>query len=361
MLGSLRITGFRAFSDLTVERLGRVTLVVGKNNVGKTTLLEAMHVHASGSAALVAAYHVLMRREEFLADDQERDVDLERLFFRRNGTTAGGFTVSTADGGDPLLVTTMWAWSETGDDQSTRRVTGEIPPEDTEAHRIVLARREGRARDTALRLNAPSRAIEGLSRRRVLQDHQIRPSSILLPASGFQYDDSEAADLWDRIVLTEGESQVIDALRIIEPGLERIVMINSRFEERSAVAKVHGHSPMPLRSLGDGMNRLFELALGLVSVGPGGTFLIDEVDSGLHFTTLVDVWKLIFAAAASLDVQVVATTHSWDCIEAFQRAAVAHPAEGVLVRLQRVADAIRSEAFSEDDLTVITRESIEVR
>lgn len=47
MLGSLRITGFRAFSDLTIERLGRVTLAVGKNNVGKTTLLEAVHLHAS--------------------------------------------------------------------------------------------------------------------------------------------------------------------------------------------------------------------------------------------------------------------------------------------------------------------------
>lgn len=84
-------------------------------------------------------------------------------------------------------------------------------------------------------------------------------------------------------------------------------------------------------------------------------------DSGLHFTTLVDVWRLIFDTAARLDVQVVATTHSWDCIEAFQRAAVAHPSEGVLVRLQRVEDTIRSEVFTEDDLTIVTRESIEVR
>lgn len=109
------------------------------------------------------------------------------------------------------------------------------------------------------------------------------------------------------------------------------------------------------------MNRLFELALGLVSVGAGGTFLVDEVDSGLHFTTLVDVWRLIFETAARLDVQVVATTHSWDCIEAFQLAAASHPSEGVLVRLQRIEDAIRAEVFSEDDLAIITRESIEVR
>lgn len=361
MLGSLKITGFRAFSDLTIERLGRVTLVVGKNNVGKTTLLEAVHLHASGSTALVAAHGVLERREEYLPDIEDPDVDLERLFFQHDGSTAGSFVISAADGRDALRVTTAWAWSETDDDQTVRRVTGDVPPEDADARRIIRAQQDGRGRDTSLALNAPRRAIHNLVRRRAQEGHQLRPSSILLPASGFQHFEPEAADLWDRIVLTERESQVIDALRIIEPGLERIVMVNAGIDLRSAVAKVRGRAPMPLRSLGDGMNRLFELALGLVSVGTGGTFLVDEVDSGLHFTTLVDVWRLIFETAARLDVQVIATTHSWDCIEAFQRAAVSHPAEGVLVRLQRVDGSIRSEVFSEADLTIVTRESIEVR
>lgn len=74
MLGSLRIKGFRAFSDLTIERLGRVTLVVGRNNVGKTTLLEAVHLHASTGSALPAARRILARRNEYLAgDDETRD------------------------------------------------------------------------------------------------------------------------------------------------------------------------------------------------------------------------------------------------------------------------------------------------
>jgi predicted ATPase len=162
-------------------------------------------------------------------------------------------------------------------------------------------------------------------------------------------------------VLTDREERIIEALSIVEPRLERIVMVKAGRSRRTAMAKVKGRSPLPLRSLGDGMNRLLEVALGLVSVGEGGTFLVDEIDAGLHFTTLVDVWRLVFEAAARLDVQVVATTHSWDCIEAFQQAAVAHPAEGVLVRLQRKDETFASEVFTEDDLTIISRESIEVR
>lgn len=356
MLGSLKITGFRAFSDLTIERLGRVTLVVGKNNVGKTTLLEAMHLHASGTAALIAAHRMLERRDEYLANDQERDVDLERLFFRKNGSTASSLSISAANGQDALRVTTTWSWFEQAGDETVRRMG--TPPDDADAHRRLRAQRHGHD-DFTLPLEEPRRAL--LAPRARLRAEENRRTTILLPSSGFQGDGIEAADLWDRIVLTDREGQVIDALRIIEPSLERIVMVNVRRGRRSGVAKIRDHSPIPLRSLGDGMNRLFELALGLVSVGAGGTLLVDEIDSGLHFTTLIDVWQLIFETAARLDVQVVATTHSWDCIDAFQRAAGSHPSEGVLVRLQRAEDTIASESFTEDELAIITRESIEVR
>jgi hypothetical protein len=357
MLGSLKISGFRAFSDLTIERLGRVTLVVGKNNVGKTTLLEAVHVHASTALELFEAHRMLERRDEYLTDDEGKDVDLDRLFFVKNGSKADSFTISTSDGEHPLTVSVTWAWTEIAEDHSTRRAFGDAPPADVEAHRVIRAL-HGRAGHGAVSIHSPTHDLSIISRRR---PKPTPPASVFLPSSGFQGDRLDAAEMWDRVVLTDREDRVLDALRIIEPDLERIVMVSSRGGRRSAVAKVRGRSPIPLRSLGDGMNRLFELALGLVSVGTGGTFLIDEADAGLHFTTLVDVWRLVFILATRLDVQVIATTHSWDCIEAFQRAAVSNPAEGALVRLQRVDGSIRSEVFSEAELTIITRESIEVR
>ena len=50
MLTSLEIKNFRTFAHLRIERLGQVNLILGKNNVGKTTLLEALQVYASPSA-----------------------------------------------------------------------------------------------------------------------------------------------------------------------------------------------------------------------------------------------------------------------------------------------------------------------
>lgn len=115
-----------------------------------------------------------------------------------------------------------------------------------------------------------------------------------------------------------------------------------------------------MRSLGDGINRLFGMTLALVNT-KDGLLLVDEVENGLHYSILPDVWRLIFQTARRLNVQVFATTHSWDCIEAFQRAAEDSPEDGVLVRLQNQDGDVTATVFDERRLAVVTREGIEVR
>ena len=61
-------------------------------------------------------------------------------------------------------------------------------------------------------------------------------------------------------------------------------------------------------------------------------------------------------------IQIFATTHSWDCLEAFQKAAVEDEnEEGLLIRLQRKGDEIMPTLFDEQRLSIVTREQIEVR
>ena len=117
---------------------------------------------------------------------------------------------------------------------------------------------------------------------------------------------------------------------------------------------------MPLRSFGDGVNRLFGIALSLVNA-KDGWLLIDEVENGMHYSVQLNVWRTIFRLSRELGIQVFATTHSWDCIEAFQGAASEDPAEGVLIRLSRKGEDIIPTVFREDELAVATRERIEVR
>ena len=69
-----------------------------------------------------------------------------------------------------------------------------------------------------------------------------------------------------------------------------------------------------------------------------GVLLVDEIENGIHYSVQPDLWRVVFEMATRLNVQVFATTHSYDCIKAFEEAARESEEEGVLVRLARKGD-----------------------
>lgn len=135
-----------------------------------------------------------------------------------------------------------------------------------------------------------------------------------------------------------------------------------RSAEQIVIVKLADRNePVPLKSMGEGLVRIFGIVLGLVN-SQNGLFMVDEIESGLHFSVQVELWRLLFEVAKRLNVQIFATTHSWDCVEAFQYASSqAEDDEGVLVRLQRNGDGIVSTLFNEKHLEIATREQIEIR
>jgi hypothetical protein len=174
---------------------------------------------------------------------------------------------------------------------------------------------------------------------------------------------AQLGSLWDTIALTAPEIEVVNALRIIAPDIEAISMVggDGLRRPRTAIVKSRLYShPVPLRSLGDGINRLFGIILSLVNA-KDGLLLVDEIENGMHYSILVQVWTVILKIAKSLNVQVFATSHSWDCIEAFQAATSKDPEEGILVRLSVKEGTIFPTVFKEADLAIVTRDKIEVR
>ena len=118
---------------------------------------------------------------------------------------------------------------------------------------------------------------------------------------------------------------------------------------------------MPLRSLGDGALRLFAVALGL-GVSRDGFLLIDEAENGIHYSVERDYWRMVLQTAHENNVQVVATTHSWDCIRGFAQAATdLNDVDGVLVRLDRQAETLHAVEYSEEELQIAAEQGIEVR
>lgn len=169
--------------------------------------------------------------------------------------------------------------------------------------------------------------------------------------------------LWDKIALSDHEDDIVKALQIIDPEIKAVSMIGGeggRLQRTAIVRASNMRRPVPLRSYGDGVNRLFGIVLSQVNA-QDGLLLIDEFENGMHYSIQRDAWRIVFDLAKRLDIQVVATSHSWDTIEAFQHVANEHTEDGVLIRLSRRGDEIIPTLFREDELAIATRDRIEVR
>ncbi|HEU4888790.1 MAG TPA: AAA family ATPase [Thermoanaerobaculia bacterium] len=326
-LDSLQIENYRGFRNLCIERLGRANLFVGRNNTGKSSILEAVRLLASrGSEEVLWA--ILESHDEIRAGTSHPE---NRLYAIRQ-----------------LVHGRKWFDAEI-------RIGAMDDPRKSLAIKIrdeeIVTTVGNSQRHLSLETEARTRDITSLETK--LRQAYVPPEGLTAETS---------ARLWDLITLTDLEQSVIEALRIISPDIERISFIGEHGQARIPMAKLANQArPIPLRSLGDGVGRMLGIALSLVSAR-GGVLLLDEVENGIHFTAQEQLWQLIFRLAHELNTQVFATSHSWDCIEAFQQAAALDPnEEAVLVRLDVHRDAITPTSFSERDLSIVTRDQIEVR
>ncbi len=76
---------------------------------------------------------------------------------------------------------------------------------------------------------------------------------------------------------------------------------------------------IPLAFMGEGMVNLLALMSAML-VSPGGIFLVDEIENGFHYSVLPDVWRVLGESARRANVQIFATTHSFECIRAAHEA-----------------------------------------
>ena len=189
-----------------------------------------------------------------------------------------------------------------------------------------------------------------------------RPSAakvVFVPAGGLN--PAQLPALWDRVLVAGHEEKVETALRTVLPDLERLLLVGGSGQRSLLVKAERLPRPIALRSMGDGVVRIFGIALALV-LGQSGVVLIDEVENGLHFSVQDQVWDAIFELAGLLNVQVVATTHSWDAVVGFQWAANRRDLEGMLYRLDRMDDGtVNAVQYSERDVAIAAEQRIEVR
>lgn len=370
-IATLSIERFRAFRHLKIEGLGRVNLITGRNNTGKSSVLEAIRMLASDASPSVI-YDILHLREEDPkeVEDSARPADAATLFalsslfhgFPEFSADLEPLVIAANGGQRPMRLTMAAGWvSEKPEPDGSRRRILQQPGLFSEAEVLPALVVETSGVQRLLPLESLSRYYRRRLPAAVFQNEPQAPCVFVSPYGGAQT--ATLGPLWDKIALSDLEQDVVGALRIIEPGILAVSMVGGEGtrQPRTAIIRAKGAPrPVNLRSFGDGLNRLFGIVLSLVNA-KDGLLLIDEFENGMHYSVQLDVWRALFRLARHLDVQIVATSHSWDAIEAFQKAASEDREAGVLIRLSRKGEDIIPTLFSEDELAVATRDRIEVR
>jgi len=380
MLDSLEIKNFRSLENFQVKKLGRVNLIVGKNNSGKSSVLEALRIYAGNANKGLLEKIALAHDEKCFLDDPDQEgvvntLPYEDLFTGRTfpvgempiiiGEIANEESVLKIN--HVYLVDKEYSVTDEQGKSSTmtRQVSVTQLPEEGDSQVIgdgLLVFRKGNA--VLIDFNKIHSSFT-----RFVQDGTLIPSRFI-PTQLIAMDD--LAKEWDAIALTEAEDTVKEAMRIILPEFESLIFVSDvsyagKGMRRIAKVKMKGLSyPVPLNSLGDGMVRILQLVLNIFPA-KGGFLLIDEFENGLHYSVQEKVWQLVFELAEKLDIQVFSTTHSWDCIESFSKVAFDNKAtQGVLFRVGqsvRTSDKGRviATVFDEQQLYNITQADVEVR
>ncbi len=370
MIKKLEINKFRGFKKYQIDNIGQVNLLVGTNNCGKTSILEAIQLLKSKGSSY-SFFSVLIRRGEQIQYDTERnrcsEADLCRLFHAYRFAPESIFSVSGHD------------------NHTTENLTvsiNEIPyqsqlfdryPDFAGHYQLNVKWSQG---NKQTKENLPVTPNGGLSfdyiRRTGIKSKETGITNLEFVSSA-SLPPQKIISLFDEIVLSPDEDLVLEALRIIEPDIARLASLggaDQRWTEWNSGEYARGgilvkikkwKKRIPIGTLGDGIWCMLGLILSLVSARDG-ILLIDEIDTGLHHTVMTEMWKLICMTAQKLNVQIFATTHSSDCWKSLAENATDAKFKNNKIRIHRI-DRQKNipVTFTNQEMDIALNREIEVR
>lgn len=370
MLTSIELTGFRSFESYRLNDLARVNLLVGRNNCGKTTILEALEILTQGGDPRVLAGCINRRGESVSTegDDSDRYLDISHLFYRHSCDAGARLKIVGAEPQRTAFVT------------CSTLLSADLPIEALGSRQLDLFdASDDREKELVLQIETssfpkpihlPLTGFGGLSFRRWMRppwERFVEETKPVFFLTTDRLDSWSLSQLWDAVALTPEEEQVTSALRIIDSDLERIAFLSSEDSRRprrsgNVFVKLSGtESRVPLGSMGDGMQRLLNLSLALIR-SRSGVALIDEIDTGFHYSIMTKMWRMVVETAERLKVQVFATTHSQDCVRGLARLHEEHPDLAEMVRVHRVEQGEPSSMmYTPEEIEIAAEQNVDVR
>ncbi len=333
MIKSFEIDNFRCFEKTKVSGFGRVNLIGGKNNSGKTALLEALYLNNS---PMVYSINFLRRlRAESLDVLKELPERAWDNFFFNQVRNNKIYLVSENDDESRNIV--VLSCNDTIEEFS--QIIAEKAQRDEEFLDLMTLPSSRGSAKSILYLSqiidgeaddfddAPVSSMIAHSEGIAVKELDILPANKVdfIPAS-VRLSSSALAREYDKADLNNRVGPVLKAIQMIDDSIEQVRTFN--LGKPALYLKRANQDFLPLSLFGEAINRVADFILRLAN-NQGSILLIDEIENGIHYTSHHELWRMIFKLSVEFEAQIFATTHSWEMIQAFADVGLEEGNEGV--------------------------------
>lgn len=289
----IEITNFRGFDYLKIENLRKLNVFVGANNVGKTSILEAVFMLTGMSNPLIS------NRVNYLRTLLTNNIDTARYLFHnidfinkpllkgRVGNVTRRLTFA------PVMISDE---SDTSSNNSfsrsaIRQLNFDFDTKDEgefDFHTKLVAQNDGSLQQTDA------------------SDYKETINALFIPVDK---NDSSAATNFSLLVKRNKKQWVVDALHDFDASIESIEALPD-----GLYLKIKDlQELLPIGMAGDGVRRMINI-ISAIAYENCNIVLIDEIDNGMHYSAHKLMWKVVLQFIAKHDIQLFVTTHNWDCL-----------------------------------------------
>ena len=311
MITKLEIENFRGIRKIDFNEFKQINVFVGKNNSGKTTILESIFLNIGAINPELAP-----RLNSFRQHNKVDDSSLRALFYNFDITNPIKITANVKNpkqfreltitpnqtkGNQKKIVNIIDIESHENTSLNTKEIVG------LDSNLMFKESSKGNAKSFKSSIQKTPRGLEITQPTNYVE--KIR-GIFINPRTTVQ----DNATRLSKIKLKKEEDQIIEILRKIEPKLKKIEILENNY----IYADIGKENLIPFNLLGDGINRLLSIILAIFE-NKNGVVLIDEIENGFHYQALETLWKAVINIAKIHNVQIFATTHSWENIHAFAK------------------------------------------
>lgn len=359
MIVSLKIENFRGIKNLELDDLGRVNLILGKNNTSKTSILEAIFLSCSGGQPEII-HRIHLWRDLTITEED----DLKFIF--NNLNFSNKVRIEANHDTNELTTVVEVAPSVKGTTTSSDKiVNGNISDstydyQDVKSLDVKFSWKVKHNKTQSSTSNISHNGTKGF----IFTNHTkpLPLSHAVMVVSRIHYAPNLEKRL-EKLIISKQLDEIVSILKTVDNRIVDISVLSGRM----VFVDLGLENLVPLNLIGDGMRRLFNILLAIYDA-ENGTVIIDEIENGFHHSVLEQVWIAVLQISKKFNVQLFIATHNLETLNCLNRVLLSKDdnlntfqSDVRSYTVRRLKEGLKAYKYDFDSFSTAIDENIEIR